>query len=115
MTILGVTDKNDKNEIKKKYHILIKIYHPDRPGGNTEKFKEINKAYTLLMGRSRFGMRFGKGKISLISIKETNNIIPAFDKCSGNDCSGWLRMRSMVLPPTDCWSSADNFRWMRSP
>ena len=35
-------------EIKHKYRILAQIHHPDRPGGNEEKFKRIKLAYETL-------------------------------------------------------------------
>jgi hypothetical protein len=34
MNILGVTDRNDTNQIKKKFRELAGIHHPDKPGGN---------------------------------------------------------------------------------
>lgn len=47
--ILGVApDALDMNNINLKYKALAKKYHPDMPGGNTEKFKEINHAHKIL-------------------------------------------------------------------
>jgi len=49
--ILGVDEKSDKDEIKKKYRQLAKKYHPDRNKGDKEaenKFKEISEAYHVL-------------------------------------------------------------------
>lgn len=34
-----------KKEIKKAYHKLVLKYHPDKKGGNKEKFQEIQKCY----------------------------------------------------------------------
>ena len=34
--------------IQKQYHILCMTYHPDRPGGNSEKTKQITEAYRLI-------------------------------------------------------------------
>jgi len=75
MKILGVTNRNDTSDIKKKYRTLSLIYHPDRPSGDEEKFKEISNAYELIMKLN--GMRFGKrtkGKknVKLVSIKKSN-------------------------------------------
>ena len=41
-----------KNEhaLKKRYKDLIKIYHPDNAGGNTEALQEINREYDRLCG-----------------------------------------------------------------
>ena len=94
METLGVTDRNNVNEIKKNYRKLSMIYHPDRPTGNEEKFKEISNAYEMLMQlngmkfgykqrisykqgisykRLRFGKSQGKRKnIKLINIKKSN-------------------------------------------
>ena len=51
--ILGVTEKSSKDEVKKAYRDLAKIYHPDKFMNATEskkieserKFKEINESY----------------------------------------------------------------------
>ena len=52
MNVLGVTDRNDVNEIKKKYRKLAMQYHPDR---NKEAdpliMKNINHAYETIMGK----------------------------------------------------------------
>ena len=46
--ILDLNKNASKAEIKKKYRALSLKYHPDRPEGNEEKFKEINEAYSIL-------------------------------------------------------------------
>ena len=46
--ILDLNKNASKAEIKKKYRALSLKYHPDRPEGDEEKFKEINKAYSIL-------------------------------------------------------------------
>jgi len=49
--ILGVDEKADKDEIKKKYRQLAKKYHPDRNQGDKaaeDKFKDISEAYDVL-------------------------------------------------------------------
>ena len=43
--VLGVTDDMSLAEIKRVYHQLCLIYHPDRPTGNKEKFLEIQEAW----------------------------------------------------------------------
>jgi len=40
---------SDEKEIKKAYRKLAHIYHPDKVGGNENKFKKINKAYQILI------------------------------------------------------------------
>lgn len=45
--VLGVTKGASKQEIKKAYRKLAATHHPDK-GGDEEKFKEINEAYSVL-------------------------------------------------------------------
>jgi molecular chaperone DnaJ len=46
--ILGVDKKASKEDIKKAFRSLAHKYHPDKKGGDAEKFKEVNEAYTVL-------------------------------------------------------------------
>ena len=46
--ILGVEKTTVADDVKKAYRKLAKEYHPDTPGGNEEKFKEIADAYETL-------------------------------------------------------------------
>jgi molecular chaperone DnaJ len=46
--ILGVSREASQDEIKRAFRELAHKYHPDMPGGNAEKFKEINEAYQVL-------------------------------------------------------------------
>ncbi len=46
--ILGVPENADDETIKKAFRELAKKYHPDRPGGDAEKFKKIVEAYRIL-------------------------------------------------------------------
>ena len=45
--ILGVSENSSEVDIKKAYRKLSLEHHPDK-GGNEEKFKEINEAYSTL-------------------------------------------------------------------
>ncbi|TAN32741.1 molecular chaperone DnaJ [Patescibacteria group bacterium] len=46
--ILGIDKNASPEEIKKAFKKLALEHHPDRPGGNEAKFKEINEAYQVL-------------------------------------------------------------------
>ena len=46
--ILGVSRSASSEEIKRAFRKKAHEYHPDKNGGNTEKFKEANEAYQVL-------------------------------------------------------------------
>ncbi len=46
--ILGVQKSASKDEIKKAFYKLAHKYHPDKKGGDAEKFKEMSEAYSVL-------------------------------------------------------------------
>jgi DnaJ family protein A protein 2 len=46
--ILGVSKEASEAEIKKAHKKLALKYHPDKTGGDSEKFKEISEAYEVL-------------------------------------------------------------------
>ena len=51
--ILGVTKNASEEEIKKAFRKLAHQHHPDKAGGNEQKFKEINEAYQVLSDRQK--------------------------------------------------------------
>ncbi len=51
--ILGVSRNASKEDIKKAYRHLAHKFHPDKSGGNEEKFKEINEAYHVLADETK--------------------------------------------------------------
>lgn len=50
---LGVEKGANKDEIKKAFRTLAHKYHPDKKGGNADKFKEINEAYSVLSDENK--------------------------------------------------------------
>ena len=51
--ILGVEKSASEDEIKKAFRKLAHQYHPDRPDGNEDKFKEVNEAYQILSNQDK--------------------------------------------------------------
>jgi DnaJ-class molecular chaperone len=51
--ILGLTSDATEDEIKKAYKKLAMKHHPDREGGNEEKFKQIKEAYEVLTNKNQ--------------------------------------------------------------
>jgi len=66
-TILGIHRTATEDEVKKAYRKLAHQYHPDKAGGNEEKFKEINEAYQVLSDKNKRAQydRFGTADPSM--------------------------------------------------
>jgi len=47
--VLGVKADDTTEMVKKAYTMKVNFYHPDRPGGNDEKFKRVTRAYETIM------------------------------------------------------------------
>ena len=46
--LLEIKKTSSPSQIKKAYYRLSLRYHPDRPGGDSQRFKEISEAYQVL-------------------------------------------------------------------
>lgn len=46
--VLGVAKSASQDEIKKAFRTLAHKYHPDKKGGDEQKFKELSEAYAVL-------------------------------------------------------------------
>lgn len=51
--VLGLEKDATPSQIKKAYHKLALIHHPDKINGNSEKFNNINNAYQVLSDPSK--------------------------------------------------------------
>lgn len=66
--LLGIEKNASQDEIKKAFRKLAQKLHPDKPGGDEKKFKEINEAYTVLSNPEKrkqydtFGSADGAGQ-----------------------------------------------------
>ncbi|MEK7068430.1 MAG: DnaJ domain-containing protein [Patescibacteria group bacterium] len=65
--VLGVSKGATKDEIKKAFHKLAHKFHPDKSSGDSEKFKEVSEAYSVLSDDKKraeydsYGRVFGGG------------------------------------------------------
>lgn len=51
--VLGVDKNTSHTEIKKAYRKLAHKYHPDKKGGDEDKFKKVNEAYQTLSDENK--------------------------------------------------------------
>lgn len=51
--ILNIKITASSEQIKKAYFRLAQLHHPDKEGGDAEKFKQINEAYKVLMDEEK--------------------------------------------------------------
>ncbi|MDR3223460.1 MAG: HEAT repeat domain-containing protein [Methanobrevibacter sp.] len=57
--ILGISKETNQNEIKKAYRDLVLKFHPDvNEEDTTEKFKEINEAYHILLDNLEWNRKY---------------------------------------------------------
>ena len=66
--ILGISNNASKDEIRRAYRKLAHEHHPDKHGGQADKFREVNEAYEVLADDTkraqydRFGQTFEQAK-----------------------------------------------------
>jgi DnaJ family protein C protein 9 len=85
--ILGIAEDSPKEEIKRAYRKLQFKYHPDRPEGDAEKYKEIAQAYERLMKGEKKLTKFDIMKFEKEyknSEEEKNDIIGLYKKYKGD-------------------------------
>lgn len=91
--ILGVERSASEEDIKRAYHKLAHQHHPDKNGGNADKFKQINEAYQILSNKEKraqydrfgsgspfdgFSFEFGFDPGNLSDLGDVNDIFEAF-------------------------------------
>ena len=65
--LLGVPRNASKEDIKHAYRTLAHKFHPDKKGGDANKFKEVNEAYSILSDEKKraeydsYGRVFSEG------------------------------------------------------
>jgi len=98
--ILGVDKKASKDEIKKAFRTLAHKYHPDKKGGDADKFKEINEAYTVLSDDQKrsqydtYGQTFAGGNSGGTGFNGFQGNWEDFARQSGFDFSGFSNSAS---------------------
>src|SRR5579884_3126241 len=63
--VLGVQQDASTSDIKTRYKLLAKKYHPDIKGGDDKKMSSINKAYGILSDpkkRYEYNKEFSRSK-----------------------------------------------------
>jgi len=97
--ILGVEKDASDDEIKKAYRKLAHQHHPDKPGGDEKRFKEINEAYQVLSDKEKrsqydqFGQTFeqaqaGGGFRGFEGFRDFSSFAEGFDFNFGSDARG---------------------------
>ena len=52
-TVLGAERSASEAELKRAYHKKSLLHHPDRPGGDKERFQTLGAVYKLLSDKDR--------------------------------------------------------------
>ena len=83
--ILGVPKGASADEIKKAYRKLAIKYHPDKPGGDEEKFKEVSDAYDKLTNPNRKTSTQNQGSSNFEFEFDINDIFGNYQQYGGWD------------------------------
>lgn len=97
--ILGVNKNASENEIKKTYKKLALKYHPDREGGDAEKFKEISQAYEVLSDKRKREMydRFGERGEEMTGVGGLGEIFSMFGNAMNRGSGSGERKCRVVM------------------
>ncbi|CAK88686.1 unnamed protein product (macronuclear) [Paramecium tetraurelia] len=93
--ILEIPPQSDIPAVKQAYKTLAKKYHPDRPGGNQEKFQLIQKANEVLSDpeKKKIYDKFGKQGL----LKQLNVKNPQFKKCEPHKLNHKITLKDVAL------------------
>jgi|UniRef100_A0A6C0BLU4 DnaJ-class molecular chaperone len=92
--ILGVSRTATTIEITTAYRNLAKIHHPDKPGGDVDRFKEISQAYHILSNERQRQMYDLQGESGiLLNERRTRN-----GRNDRNDRSEQNEIQSQTFP-----------------
>ena len=70
--ILGINNDANNNHIKNAFRKLSLQFHPDRTGGNGDKFKEVNEAYQILGDNDKRREYQMRGKNPFVNFNRMN-------------------------------------------
>jgi molecular chaperone DnaJ len=101
--ILGIGKDATDDEIKKAYRKLAHQHHPDKPGGDEARFKEVNEAYQVLSDKEKreqydqYGQTFeqaqsqGGGFSGFEGFRDFSSFAEGFDFNFGSGARGGQR------------------------
>jgi hypothetical protein len=70
---LGLAQDAPSSAIRKAYHAKAILLHPDKPGGSTLKFQELQKTYQDLLSKRQTEENLGGRKLEPEALEELNN------------------------------------------
>lgn len=99
---LGVSEDSSDAQIKSAYRKLAKKYHPDRTGGDSERFKQVSEAHEILSDKEKrqqydqvrkYGPGFGGGGMGGSQHSESGDFGDIFSSIFGDFSSGGPRQQ----------------------
>lgn len=96
--LLGVPKNASQDQIKKQYRKLSLECHPDRPGGNANKFKDINEAYETLSDANKRA-QYDSPQIDLMDLFGGMSGMSGMHGMGGAGFPGFIFQHIMKPPP----------------